>query len=232
MRIVQVVLLLFWFSASSQTDFAAAEDLFLHGNYEASRLLFEEVVEKHPRNFKALEYIGDSYSHMQQWEQAVPVYARLKNAVSSDVYLYKYGGALAMHARNGSKLRALSLVPDIREAFEAAIRLNPSQIDARWALIELYLQLPTWAGGSESKALQYAKALLAVSVVDSYLANARIAEHYKRFYSAADFYQKAIKAGGSVACYTKLADLYIHKLKQPQRAKQLLAHINNQKRKQ
>ena len=43
------------------------------------------------------------------------------------------------------------MIGEVRDSFEKAIALNPKHIEARWALIELNLQLPGIVGGSESK---------------------------------------------------------------------------------
>jgi hypothetical protein len=51
------------------------------------------------------------------------------------------------------------MIGEIKESFEKAIKLNPAHIDARWALIELYIKLPGIVGGSETKALKYSNEL-------------------------------------------------------------------------
>jgi hypothetical protein len=48
------------------------------------------------------------------------------------------------------------MIGEIKSHLKKAIKLNPAHIDARWALIELYIKLPI-VGGSETKALKYAK---------------------------------------------------------------------------
>jgi hypothetical protein len=61
-----------------------------------------------------------------------------------------------------------------------AIKLNPAHIDARWALIELYIKLPGIVGG-ETKALKYASELSKISSVDGYLSRGHIDEYYRRY---------------------------------------------------
>jgi hypothetical protein len=51
-----------------------------------------------------------------------------------------------------NKFKALGMIGEIKESFEK-IKLNPAHIDARWALIELYIKLPGIVGG-ETKALK------------------------------------------------------------------------------
>jgi uncharacterized protein HemY len=112
------------------------------------------------------------------------------------------------------------MMGEIKSEFQSALKLNPNHIGARWP-IEIYLQLPMMAGGSEKKAIQYANELLRVSTVDGYLARGHIEEYYKRYAAAEKQYKKAIAIGQSATTYQKLADLYKNKMHQPEKAKAL-----------
>ena len=127
-----------------------------------------------------------------------------------------------MKAKESNKFKALGMIDDIKGSFEKAIQINPNHIEARWALIELYLQLPGIVGGSERKADKYASELLKISPVDGYLAKGHIAEYFNRFKEAEKQYNKAIAVSGSKTSYQKLADLYKNKMNQPQKAKTVL----------
>ena len=137
-------------------------------------------------------------------------------------YYYKYGGCLGMKAKDSNKFKALGMIGEIKFSFEKTIQLNPNHIEARWALIELYLQLPGIVGGSERKAEKYANELLKISPVDGYLAKGHIAEYFKKYKDAEKQYRNAIAVSGSKTTYQKLADLYKNKMNQPQKAKTLL----------
>jgi hypothetical protein len=52
------------------------------------------------------------------------------------------------------------MIDEIKGSFERAIELVDSRhIEARWALIELYIKLPGIIGGSETKAIKYSNYL-------------------------------------------------------------------------
>jgi tetratricopeptide (TPR) repeat protein len=118
-----------------------------------------------------------------------------------------------------NKFRALGMIDEIRESFEKAIKLDPGHIDARWALVEFYMQLPRIVGGSEGKAIRYSNELLKLSPIDGYMSRGRIEEYYKRYNSAELQYKKAIAIGSSIKSYQMLADLYKNKMNQPERAR-------------
>lgn len=164
---------------------------------------------QNPNNLKAIELLGDAYGHQKKWDEAIEQYKKLVNAKNDNAnYHYKYGGALGMKALEVNKFKALGIIGDVKDAFLTAAELDPKHIDTRWALVELYMQLPGIIGGSKSKSLKYADELEQLSKVDGYLAKGYIYEYDKEPELAETFYKKAIAVGGSIICYTRLIDFY------------------------
>ncbi len=210
----------------SQTNFEKGQKLFEEGRFDSSKPFFENDLKENPNHLKAIEFLGDIEGNSKSWDKAIFYYSKLKNLKPTEAnYFYKYGGALGMKAKDSNKFAALSMIGDVKAAFEKAIILNPKHIDARWALIELYLQLPGIVGGSERKAKKYANELSKISPVDGFLAKGRIDEYYERYTNAEKNYISAIEIGKSKICYQKLADLYKNKMKQPEKAKTVLAEF-------
>ena len=142
----------------SQSNFETAEKLFETGKYAQAVPLFESVLKTNPNDLKALEYLGDIAGKQKQWDKALGYYNKLKKVKPNEAdYHYKCGGVMGMKAKEVNKFKALGMIGDIRSSFEKAIILEPKHIDARWALIELNLQLPGIVGGSQAKAIQYAE---------------------------------------------------------------------------
>lgn len=220
MKFIFLSFLLFPFSLLSQTDFEKAEKLFAEQKFLQAKPLFENNLKTHPKHLQSIEYLGDINSHTKKWEAAVYYYRQLKTVSPKNPdYQYKFGGALAMMAQEVNRLRALTMIDEIEGAFLKAIQYNPKHLEARWALVEFYLQLPGIFGGSESKATRYANELAALSPVDGYLSKGRIAEYFERYATAEAAYRKAIEIGHSKTTYQKLADLYQNKMNQPDKAK-------------
>lgn len=166
-------------------------------------------VDNNENDLEAIELLGDAYGHQKKWDDAAKQYKKLTDAEPTEAnYHYKYGGALGMKALSVSKLRALTIIDDVKAAFLKAAELDPNHIDTRWALVELYMQLPGIVGGSKSKSLKYANELEKLSKVDGYLAKGYIYEYDDEPELAEDYYLKAIEVGGSITCYDKLTALY------------------------
>lgn len=206
-----------------QSNYEKAVKLFEQANYTQAKPLFISVLKQDPNNLKVIEYLGDISSYSDDWDQSIVYYEKLKKLKPNEAnYHYKYGGALGMKAKVGGKWVAIRLIGDMRAAFERAIQLNPKHIEARWAMIEYYLQLPAFVGGSEKKAQVYANELMKLSPVDGYLSKAHIDEYFKRYSSAEKNYKYAIQVGGSKNTYERLAQLYKEKLHQPEKASEIL----------
>ena len=207
----------------SQSNFEKAEKLFKEEKYSQAEAVFESVLKSNPSDLKTIEYLGDIAGHYKLWDKAIGYYKKLKQLKPSEAdYHFKYGGVLGMQAKDSNKFKALGMIDEVKSSFEKAISLNPKHIESRWALIELYIQLPGIVGGSESKAIKYSNELLRLSPVDGYLSRGHIDEYFKRYKAAEMQYKKAIQIGGSKKSYQKLASLYKNKMREPEKAKTIL----------
>ncbi|MFV5702479.1 tetratricopeptide repeat protein [Flavobacterium sp. XS2P12] len=214
----------------SQSNFDKAEKFFKEEKYDQAQPIFESILKFNPSDLKTIEYLGDIAGRSKSWDKAIGYYKKLKQSKPSEAnYHYKYGGALGMKATQVNKFKALGMIDEVRGSFEKAIVFNPKHIEARWALIELYIQLPGIVGGSESRAIKYSNELLRLSPVDGYLSRGHIDEYFKRYKVAEQNYKRAITVGGSKISYLKLASLYRNKMNEPEKAKSVLEEYKNKK---
>ena len=211
-------LLLFPMFSFSQSIANEINQLFQQKQFVKAEQIASSFVAQNPNDLKAIELLGDAFGHQKKWDNAIDQYKKLAEASDSNAnYHYKYGGALGMKALEVNKFKALGIIGDVKEAFLKAAELDPKHIDTRWALVELYMQLPGIVGGSKKKSLKYADELEQLSKVDGYLAKGYIYEYDNEPELAESYYKKAIKEGGSLTCYEKLTNLYESK-KQPEKA--------------
>lgn len=211
------------------SDFEKAEKLFNEEKYSQAETLFEVYLKSNPNHTKTLEYLGDIAGHSKDWDKAIGYYEKLKNQFPKNAnYHYKFGGAMGMKAKDSNKFKALGMIGDVETAFLTAAKLDPKHIDTRWALVELYLQLPGIVGGSEKKATKYAEELQKLSPVDGYLAKGKIAEYFNRYKVAEKNYSQAFEIGNSKTTFQRLYDLYLKKLKEPKKAEALKREFERQ----
>lgn len=206
----------------SQSNFEKAEKLYHAKKYDEAQIIFEGVLKSKPSDIKTIEYLGEIAAHQKSWVKGAEYFKKLKELKPTEAdYFYKYGGCLAMRAMEVSRLKALGMVGEMKESFEKAIILDPKHLPARWALIEIYLQLPGIFGGSESKAISYSNQLAQLSPVDGYLSRGRIDVYFKRYTAAEKNFIKAHEIGKSKTTFQKLYNLYLNNLKDTKKAKEL-----------
>ena len=226
MKYILIFILFFPLVVFAQSNFDRGQDLFEAGKLDQAERVFESVLKTDSSNLKTIEYLGDIAGQNKSWDKAIHFYEKLKVLKPAEAnYHYKYGGALGMKALEVNKFKALGMIDEIKQSFEKAIQLNPKHIEARWALIELYIKLPGIVGGSESKAIHYSNELLKMSPVDGYMARGHIEEYFKRYTRAEQQYKKAIAVSNSVKSYQMLANLYKNKMKEPAKAESVLQSI-------
>lgn len=192
----------------SQSSLDEVELFIQKKQYTKAEKNLIEFLEDHPNNLKAIEYLGDVYGHQKDWNNSIKQYKKLIDANENNAnYHYKYGGVLGMKALE-NKIKAVGFIGDVKSSFLKAAELDPNHIETRWALVELYMQLPGIIGGSKSKSFKYANELEKLSKVDGYLAKGYIYEYDDEPELAEKYYKMAIKEGGSLICFKKLTDLY------------------------
>lgn len=203
------IFLVFPYMVFPQSLNIEVQELFHKKQYIKAEQLAKQQVKNNPNDINAIELLGDAYGHQKKWDEAIASYKKLVQADDNNAnYHYKYGGALGMKALEVNKFKAIGLIGDVKSAFLRAAELDSKHIEVRWALVELYMQLPGIVGGSMKKALNYADELEALSQVDGYLAKGYIYEYDKQPKQAEHFYKKAIDVGGSLTCFEKLSTLY------------------------
>ena len=146
-------------------------------NFKSSESYYFNLLKNSPNDLDALESLGDLYCSRGLWYKALELY---KNLVfledNNSKYQFKYGGVLAMLAKNGSKLKSLSFLKQAKKAFDKAEYLNPNSSELYWAQIELYSQLPIFLGGDFEKAWQYSNKLEKLSKLNGFFAKAYISK--------------------------------------------------------
>lgn len=206
----------------SQANFEKAEQLLESGKREQARVLFESILKENPSHLKAIEYLGDIAGQNKSWDKALFYYKKLKQLQPDEAnYYYKYGGALGMKAKEVNKFKALGMIDEIKSSFEKAIILDPKHKESRWALVMLYLELPGIIGGSKAKAVVYSNELMRLSPLEGYLSKGYIEEYFGRNKKAELNYIKAFELTNSKLAFQKLYNLYLYKMKNSDKAKQL-----------
>ncbi len=203
-------------------DLQKGIQLFEQSKYEEAKKVFEKIITENPKDYQAMEYLGDIAFYQKDWESCMMHFGKLKDVFPKNAdFHFKYGGAMGFHAKEISKFKALRLIDTIEASFLKAASLDPNHIHVRWALVMFYCELPGILGGSEKKSLKYASELMQLSKVDGYLAYGHIEEYFKRYEKAEQYFLKAHQIGNSKVTFQRLFDLYSNKMKDAAKAQKL-----------
>src|SRR5262249_2047338 len=104
------------------------------------------------------------------------------------------GRAYGEKASHAFKLSAFGLARKVRQEFETSVRLDPANMEARFDLLEFYIEAPGVVGGGSDKAEAQAAEIASRSPERGYGAQARIHRHKKEWAQALQEYERARSA--------------------------------------
>lgn len=131
--------------------------------YADAKVIFESILKKDNKNAAAHYRLGqifmsnqflDADEAVDHMEEAVDL-----NPQSAD-YHYGLGAALGIKARDAGVIKQAFLAPRVKGAFEKAVQLNPSLVEAHAGLVEYYRRAPGFMGGDMAKAWSEAEVVI------------------------------------------------------------------------
>ena len=189
---ISIVVITTWvtFGQSPKPDLSRAEELYRRTEYvraiEVLRVLEE-------RDAAADALLGKACFMEGQYKQAV---ANLEAAVKEDSLNAEYydwlGRAYGRLAEGSSFLSALGYAKKTVRAFERAVELDPSNLEALSDVFEYYLQAPGMVGGGLDKAEAIARRFAGLNAAEYHWARARLAEKRKDSDTAEREYRAAL----------------------------------------
>jgi tetratricopeptide (TPR) repeat protein len=128
---------------------------------------------------------------------------------SNSRYHLWLGRVYGEKADHSSFWSAAGLAKKVRSEFETAVRLDPSDVEARSDLAEYYLQAPGIMGGGKDKAENEAQQISSLDPSQSDIMKAHIAEKNGDLTTAENEYRAAIQASGNKpGTWLSLAEFY------------------------
>jgi tetratricopeptide (TPR) repeat protein len=190
---VFIVILIPLFSIAQTNSFDRGVALYDAERFQAAKPHFESHLKENPNDLQTIEFLGDIAAYASDWDKAIHYYKILVERNPNNAnYNFKYGGVLGRKAQSINRFRAALLISDIKKHLEKAAELDPYHKEVHWALVDLYMALPSIVGGSETTARKYANQLLKISELDGYLILGRIAENFNKHQDAEKYYKKAL----------------------------------------
>lgn len=137
--------------------------LYEHKKLEEAKVLFRKVLLEEPNNANVQEYLANIAFDQKKYKLAASKIKILVEKYPNVArYHFKYAGSMGVYAKD-NKLKSIFLIDDIKKHFHKAVDLDNTFVDAYLGLVHLYTELPSIFGGSDEKALSYAKKVASLS---------------------------------------------------------------------
>lgn len=213
MRIRSVILVLALFSTAA---LAAANDsapaLLAAGRADDAISTLHSKLSASPNDAEAYNLLCRAYFSMGDWDHGISACEKAVALAPNNSRYHMWLGRIYGEKADGTNFfSAASLAVKVRNEFEAAVRLDPNNVDARSDLGEFYLEAPGVVGGGRDKAEAQAQAMAPLDAAKAGYLKGRIAEKKKDPATAEKEYRAAIEAShGSALTWFNLALFFRH----------------------
>ena len=149
----------------------AAEHQFDTGNYSVAMRTLQSAISQNPLSPEAHYWLARCYYEGRDFDNAI-AYAQKavdldgKNSVYHQWLARAYGG-------KADRERSFFLAKKVKKELADAVRLNPSNIEARRDLEDFCIDAPWIVGGSKDEAREQVEAIAALDPIEGHLARAK-----------------------------------------------------------
>jgi tetratricopeptide (TPR) repeat protein len=187
------------------------EQLVDDGHFKQARALLDRQLQANPNNaelnwlmariHRAFGDIPGAINYAQKAVQLAP------NKADYHLTLAELQGRVAQQS---NMLKQAMLARNIHKELETAFQLEPSNLDARWGLLQYYWMAPSIMGGDKAKAREMATEIGKLNAAQGYVAQAVIAADEKRSADVENCYKKAVQADPkNYEAHISLAQFYM-----------------------
>jgi tetratricopeptide (TPR) repeat protein len=147
-----VLLCLTSLTAQANENIATGVTLFERGQFAAAQQFFEAFISQRPTDSDGAYYLGRLAFESERYDQASTWFEKAIQLDSGNSEYHRWlGRAYGQQAQQAGG-EAFFLARKVKTHLEKAVELNPDNIEARFDLLEYYLQAPAFLGGDVAKA--------------------------------------------------------------------------------
>lgn len=197
--------------AENSETLREAIQYFKDGQDEEAQKILQSILKDDTENAEATFYLGRIYLNREDGDKLAVKW--LEKAVELDEtnssYHFWLGNAYGMKAQEASVFRAPGLAKKVKKHFLRAVELDPDNTDARFGLMQYYLQAPGIMGGDDAEGKKQAEEIKKRDSLLGHRACAIVYEHEEQYDLAEKEYLAAIQeASDSTNSYYMLGFYY------------------------
>jgi tetratricopeptide (TPR) repeat protein len=146
-----------------------AQRQFNSGNYTAAIKTLQSAAQI-STNAEAQYWIGRCYYELRDYDNAITAAEKAVELDSKNSLYHEWLGRI--YGGKADRDRSFSYARKVKKEFEEAVRLNPSNTDARRDLEQYSMEAPWVVGGSKDEAKEQVAAIEAIDPIEGHLARA------------------------------------------------------------
>jgi len=207
---------------SRAADLPSASHALLEGNNDDAVAQLKQILASDPSNGQAHLLLCRAYYAQSMASAAVSECTTALRTLANDSSAQDWAGrAYGMQAENAGPIAGLRLAFKVRNAFEAAVRINPLNGDAVNDLSEYYIDAPSIVGGGFEKAAQLADRSQSQLPQNAHRVRAMAAEKQKDYGTAEREFRAATAVADQPNAWADLGAFYSRR-SQPEKAVEAL----------
>jgi cytochrome c-type biogenesis protein CcmH/NrfG len=122
--------------------------LFNQHQWAEAQAVLEKVVAATPDNAEAYFYLGQCQLNRADVEKAVLSFEKATTlAPSNSEYFRLLGDSYGITAQKAGLFSKFGWAKKCKAAYDKSVELDPTNINARWSVMEYYLRAPSFIGG-------------------------------------------------------------------------------------
>ncbi len=179
-------------------------ELFKHRQWAEAQAILEKISAAEPNNAEAWHFLGYTFLVRNDYEKSVPL---LEKAVSlaptNSEFQRILGDGYGLSAMKAGLFSKLGWAKKCKAAYDKAVELDPSNINARYSVMEYCRQAPGFIGGGMEQAYVQAAAIKQLDSATGRQAYATLYASEKKYPEAFALYEEVLrdKPGDNGALY-------------------------------
>jgi tetratricopeptide (TPR) repeat protein len=190
---------------ASSLDMAQAQ--FESGNYGDAVKTLNTALASAPQDASIYHWLGRSYYEMQDFDKAISNAEQAVKLSSQNSEYQRWLGRA--YGGKAEKSRSFFLARKVKQAFQAAVRLAPKNIQARRDLMQYCVEAPWIVGGDKEMAREQIDAISRIDPIEGRLARAAYLTAEKQWKPAEAEYLAIVSDGPArIGPYMEAAEFF------------------------
>jgi len=169
-------------------------ELFKQRQWPEAQAILEKTTVAEPNNAEAWQFLGQVFLARNEADDAVTALEKATQLdPSQSEYFLQLGHAYGISAMKAGLFSKLGLAKKCKAAYDKAVELDPSSINARWSVMEYCKQAPGIIGGGMDQAYAQAEAIKKLDARRGRIAFASLYTADKKYTEAFALFEEVLR---------------------------------------